>query len=636
MNSRAETTAKQTPKTVTIDEMITATELQAFCRTDFWTALTLCVPSLNNDWQGLWLIDGERVPLAVVRSLSVYDIAEVQVCRDPMSLSRLGIHGAHSAINVTTRKHTDEKLSADYHLDVTAMTDGHQEQTALAQRHQADVWGGDGFVGYLFTAQLMPASRGLSKESDANGLGLRSYVNYRRKALHLHNDLSFGNHKEELATELPTGSFNKATNMLITDRFGAVLDIAKGLTLKGHFSLVAMKMKQDLYNSPSARQFAANTDMRQNGTYHIGRNNLTTYEGGACLTYEIASLKHSLLMDGGMRIYASQQNGNSFGGRGILSDRMSYVSFTLAYDTVQAPTAHRTYERNLQGYLHAHYVWNKRYGVVAEMNITRSSLLAPQHKNATYYSGKVYWNMHEEEWMSDSRLEQLTIALAHGTSGAVDFSDRDFTAHYQNNTQSEYIYNYYLTGATLMALPNENLKPARRNSSSLMIDAQSRRWGAALSIYHHRWSNLLAMRPLPMATGFVWEKANGSTLQETGADFRAHAQLINGDKLRLNGAVALNYHVSRPEGMERDSRLSSSILMNGQYGRWTASAGVAAGKEGTSIVQSGYTWPLHGLIRQIELRLTAENLFTWGRETADIRDWYAPVHRYTLTAGIGF
>ena len=400
----------------------------------------------------LFVIDGNRVPLNVARALNVCDIKEIRVMNDAVSLAAWGINGADGVVEIRTVRPTVTPLQVTYHADLTMLsadkspyrvqqkgvsgaTDWLSEplRTGFMQRHQIDVGGSDGLVSYKFTAAFAPAGRGVMKGSGNDDLGLRAYVGYRHRAISVYNDIAFDYYKARTSSfgrwgdmalisgaespydgqgmlrpfvdvggkpvpnpvyEHSLGSFFKERTATLTDRLGLRIDLPWGLQFNGNYSYARQFVRYDDFRSPSSAIFLANTDLRANGTYHIRRSGYTSYEGGASLDYHANIARGRLASSLGFSLFDGHRTGESYGGRGILSDRMAYITFTQGYDTLQAPTANRLYERTLRIFVNADYMFNRRYGIMLSGNLNRSNLLAPDNRTRFYWAGKLYWNVH--------------------------------------------------------------------------------------------------------------------------------------------------------------------------------------------------------------------------------------------------
>ena len=608
------------------DRRITADQLLAASRHDLATALRTWVPEM--DEETLIVVDGERVPRQMLATFSVYDIKEVKVVNDPVSRAGWGIDG-QSVVELTTRKVAEGTLNATYQLDAAlsrAVGDGGEglpRQTGWQHRHQLDVEGRDASVGYLGSARLMPGGRGVLKGNGNDELGLRAYISYRRKALLLHNDMTFHRDDEDLSSgarylrENSLGSFEKQKTASLADRFGLELDVMSGLRLRGDFSFVSRNEQQDMFLSPVSGWFADTDDVRRHGVYRKGNRRTTTYEGGLRLDFNRTSGHHRLTAVASGNYYSGEEHYENYGGMGVLSDRMGYISFTLGYDTLRGRRAERNYERTLRCHIGGGYEYDDRYGITASATLSHSSLLAPDHRTVAHWAARAYWNLHGEQWMKGRRLNPLTLAYAYGESGHVPFTWQDFTMTYRNNSTEQYIYNYYLTGSQLQGIANTGLKPIRTRTHQLSANAGMQGVAALLRAYHAATDHLLTYAEQPLETGFRLRPESSGQLTANGVELTASAPIVRGESVSVYGQLMLNYE-HRSADRIADSGLQrnvtrGSVWLSGAMKRWNASVSLGGNDDlGQSSLQAGYDigrccrW-----IRQVWVGLSAENLVCW-------------------------
>ena len=680
----------------------------------------------------LFVIDGNRVPLNVARALNVCDIKEIRVMNDAVNLAAWGINGADGVVEIRTVRPTVTPLQVTYHADLTMLsadkspyrvqqkgvsgaTDWLSEplRTGFMQRHQIDVGGSDGLVSYKFTAAFAPAGRGVMKGSGNDDLGLRAYVGYRHRAISVYNDIAFDYYKARTSSfgrwgdmalisgaespydgqgmlrpfvdvggkpvpnpvyEHSLGSFFKERTATLTDRLGLRIDLPWGLQFNGNYSYVRQFVRYDDFRSPSSAIFLANTDLRANGTYHIRRSGYTSYEGGASLDHQANIARGRLSSSLGFSLFDGHRTGESYGGRGILSDRMAYITFTQGYDTLQAPTANRLYERTLRIFLNTDYTFNRRYGIMLSGHLNRSNLLAPDDRTRFYWAGKLYWNVHNEPWLKNDRLKTLRLYLEAGTTGVVPFSYTDFTSTYTNDTHDEYIYNYYQIGARLNGKPNTDLKPVTMLMLAAGTDMTTATGHFRVEIYRNSAHNQLAVTPLPAFEGFYTQVNNGGIVVNSGLELTAFDRLFAHKNLSLSAWTALRYNHNsaadipnyfnesvlkvRPSMMYGigQTTFRGSMGLQVLWKQWSAGSSFAgvAGNRIVDYLSASYAihddnrlqlaslWLAHTLklkskyVGGIQWALQGSNLLTWRSARVPEGICYPLTRSFTLSASIKF
>lgn len=548
----------------------------------------------------LFVIDGNRAPLSVARALNVCNIKEIRIISDAVNLAARGIQGADGVVEIVTVRPAVMPLKVEYHTYLTMLSADKSPyrvqqkgvsgatdwlsaplQTGFTQRHQIDAGGGDGLVSYKFTAVFAPAGRGVMKGSGNNDLSLRACVGYRHRAIKVYNDMGFDYYNARKSnfgrwgdmaliqgTESPydaqgalqpfvnvngrplpnplyehsLGSFFKERTATLTNRLGLRIDLPWRLQFNGNYSYVRQFVRFDDFLSPSSAVFLANTDLRANGTYHIRRSGYLSHEGGASLDHQANVGNGRLSSSLGFGIFDGKSTGESYGGRGVLNDRMAYITFTQSYDTLQAPSAHRFFERTMRVFANVDYVFRHRYGIKLSGNLNRSNLLAPEKRSHFYWAGKLYWNMHNEPWLENSRVKTLRLFIESGTTGVVPFSYADFTYTYTNNINDEYIYNYYQIGSRLSAKPNTRLKPVTMLMWAAGADMTTETGHFYAEFYRNSARNQLVVKPLPAIDGFYTQAANGGKVINTGFELTASDRLFTYKNVSVDGWMAMRYN----------------------------------------------------------------------------------------------
>ena len=99
-----------------------------------------------------------------------------------------------------------------------------------------------------------------------------------------------------------------------------------------------------------------------NGRYDIDRDKQLAFEGELALVYDKTWKKSTLTTSLAASFLSDKRYDETFGGYGILNDRMAYISFTQTY-SAEYPTATREYDHNPAGLFSARYQYYGRYGI---------------------------------------------------------------------------------------------------------------------------------------------------------------------------------------------------------------------------------------------------------------------------------
>lgn len=551
----------------------------------------------------LFLIDGAQVSAYQFMSLNINDIEKIIIYKDAQSLARLGTKGGNGAIEAILRTPETGKLHINYLFDAQIQTVdlSHQHpaadikdikgfdwknrplRTAFRHRHKLDIGGGDRYVKYNFSVEGDPSGKGVMKDDYHKTLGLSNYIAYRRNILSISNYLSFYQTKNnaspygtydyyrnlspelspydangKIATllgngainplhEVSTGSFDRKKIHTVQDRLKVEITLPADLHLDGNFSFIRETGQNDVYVSPSSGRYTDVETGGYTGQYDITRDNQLSFEGGLSLRYDKTWKKSDIGVSGGINFLSNKWYDETFSGIGIPTDRMAYISFTQSYYSSEtSPSASRYYDHNLSGIFSAHYLYDNRYGLTAGARIEKSSLLASRARTAAFYSAGVFWNMHNESFLRNTGIEQLTLAFSHGTSGGIGFSNNAYTVTFDNNVGNEYIYNYYLIGSSIVLMPNDRLRHYTVMRNNLSLSARYRGISLSILYYTRRTTDLPIITPLPLSTGYPHTFDNGGQVSNRGIEGTVSVDILPDSKnLSLLTFASLAYNRNR-------------------------------------------------------------------------------------------
>ena len=551
----------------------------------------------------LFLIDGAQVSAYQFMSLNINDIEKIIIYKDAQSLARLGTKGGNGAIEAILRTPETGKLHINYLFDAQIQTAdlSHQHpaadikdikgfdwkntplRTAFRHRHKLDIGGGDRYVKYNFSVEGDPSGKGVMKDDYHKTLGLNNYIAYRRNILSISNYLSFyqtknnaspygtydyyrnlspelspydangkiasllGNGAINPLHEVSTGSFDRKKIHTVQDRLKVEITLPADLHLDGNFSFIRETGQNDVYVSPSSGRYTDVETGGYTGQYDITRDNQLSFEGGLSLRYDKTWKKSDIGVSGGINFLSNKWYDETFSGIGIPTDRMAYISFTQSYYSSEtSPSASRYYDHNLFGIFSAHYLYDNRYGLTAGARIEKSSLLASRARTAAFYSAGVFWNMHNESFLRNTGIEQLTLAFSHGTSGGIGFSNNAYTVTFDNNVGNEYIYNYYLIGSSIVLMPNDRLRHYTVMRNNLSLSARYRSVSLSILYYTRRTTDLPIITPLPLSTGYPHTFDNGGQVSNRGIEGTVSVDILPDSKnLSLLTFASLAYNRNR-------------------------------------------------------------------------------------------
>lgn len=457
-------------------------------------------------------------------------------------------------------------------------------------RHKITVDGGDDNVKYALTGRIAPSGKGVVEGVEKNVMGLGAYIEYRYRSFRISNDLTYDKternaklfgtlgdyartpryldpdngyggylktmgHEEDAVQfenplyELTLGSYNECRTYSIFDNVRLSLDLGAGFSVNGRFSFVRDLIRTDTYVSPGSILYASQTTDSYTGRYGIARSSIQTYDGAVDLTYRGSYGRSSYGASLQAGIFSGTYNMESYAGVGIPSDKMGYISFTKAYDPDTEPYAWRYYDRTASGTLSVHYSFDGRYTVAGTAHLDRSSMLAPGNRTALFYGVSAAWNLEREHFLRRADwIDRLTLSAAIGTSGAVDALNSDYVVAYSSNIDNEYVYNYYLVGASIDLMPNPDLKWRTLVSRSVALQAEfMHALRLRVEYYNNDSKDLMTVDRLPLSSGYRYNVSNGGRVRNSGLEYYLNATLYSRPGLSVSAFTSGSCNRNRIE-----------------------------------------------------------------------------------------
>lgn len=113
---------------------------------------------------------------------------------------------------------------------------------------------------------------------------------------------------------------------------------------------------------------------------------------------------------------------------------------------------------------------------------------------------------------------------------------------YSSNIDNEYVYNYYLVGASVNFMPNPDLKWRTLVSRSVALQAEfAHALRLRVEYYNNDSKDLMTVDRLPLASGYRRNVSNGGRVRNSGLEYYLNATLYSRPGLSVSG-----FHVRQP------------------------------------------------------------------------------------------
>lgn len=226
----------------------------------------------------------------------------------------------------------------------------------------------------------------------------------------------------------------------------------------------------------------------------------------------------------------------------------SYVSMGLAgfpdnKVLITAPFAQRVDEKNgnnsqsgiNSGFGRLTYSYNDRFTLTTTLRFDRSSKFAPAKQTAWFPSIAANWNLHREEFLKNSPIDELKLRLSYGVSGSTNVDDFAFRTFFEPGTGSSgrALYNGQQTIGPRVTLANTDIgwEKTTEINAGLDLSILSEMISGSIDVYNRRTVDALMQIPVPNESGVFSYTRNFATIDNKGIELRLNTILINKEKL---------------------------------------------------------------------------------------------------------
>lgn len=331
-------------------------------------------------------------------------------------------------------------------------------------------------------------------------------------------------------------SFNKSSYTEIIDNLSAELELFKDLKLRAQMSLTSRSNSDDIFTSPLANKFYEYATDRadEKGEYFNGQRKELIWDGTLRATWVKQVGGNYFNLVGGVNVRSEIKDSKDFTAIGFSNDRFTSVGFAKGYAENAKPNSKKEEMRLFGSFLSTNYSFKNKYLLDATVRIDGSSRFGVDNKLAPFWSLGLGWNLHNEEFLKDSKvISQLRLKASTGLTGSVEFSPYLSRTTYTYNTG-----NWYSSGigAVVDNYGNENLSWQKTRMTDIGIDLGFFRDRLTLSprIYKKFTKDILADVTLPPSTGFLSYKENLGDMENRGAEINIRWEAIRSKDLNLS------------------------------------------------------------------------------------------------------
>ena len=294
-------------------------------------------------------------------------------------------------------------------------------------------------------------------------------------------------------------SFNESKAHSVTENLQLEWRILPSLRLRGNFQYSLTKTLAETFVSPNETSQLNKDDLKK-GSYTNRTSNANSYNGRLTLTYGKSFGKHTVNAIGGLSFSESNNSAYSFSVLGYQSDQFWNPNFSNGYPEGGRPTATDSKSRSASYYVNGNYAYDMRYLLDLNYTTNGASQFGVNNLFTPTWSVGLGWNIHNEEWFKNDKVNYLKLRYSYGNPGNQNFDAKLAGSIYK------YVTNYtnpFGMGAVVETWGNNNLKWQKTQTHNVGMNAQffKNRFNFTVDYQHRKNDPMLVRIDLPSSTG---------------------------------------------------------------------------------------------------------------------------------------
>lgn len=368
----------------------------------------------------------------------------------------------------------------------------------------------------------------------------------------------------------------------LINNFSFIWDINNEFRLTSRIGLNLKKGSADNFLPKEYRSFNG-LPAGINGRYSKSAYDELSYDGNLVLNYnKTFKEKHNINAAAIYNIREDKIDSYSLIAENYPNSNLDHISMGGQYQNGSAPGGNYEIQR-LMGFAgNINYSYNNLYGADFSLRSDASSLFGANDRWATFFSGGLFWNIHNYDQFSDLfQLFRLRASL--GQTGGTRFNSFQAFSMYNYNRAilDGLIYNGN-QGATLIAFGNPDLKWQVNNKFNFGLDFAllNNKLTGNLNFYREISENLLIDVTLAPSIGFPTYKENLGRVKNEGTEMSLKYTIINSNTSNLKWDLFVNTIYNKNSLLEINDALTA---FNDRQNELGATNPVVKYEEGRSI-----------------------------------------------------
>ncbi len=289
----------------------------------------------------------------------------------------------------------------------------------------------------------------------------------------------------------------------VTNNFSVEWMIVMGWKVTGRFGITEKRVRADEFYPANHLKFRSYSgeDLFRKGSYQMNEGEEKRMSGDVNMQFsQQFGDKHYVFANAGFTLSEAYYEELIYKAEGFPHDRMNDMMFARQYVKDTKPTGRESTIRDIAVLFAGNYAYDDRFLVDGSFRTSASSQYGKNNRWGQFWSVGVGWNIHNEVWLKDSKIQQLKLRGSVGYTGAQSSEAYASLATYEYDL--ERVYMGFL-GSKLKAMRNEDLK-----------------WKEKFDYYIGKTKNNLLDFDIPTYTGFKTVKENVGDVENKGFDLR--------------------------------------------------------------------------------------------------------------------
>lgn len=307
----------------------------------------------------------------------------------------------------------------------------------------------------------------------------------------------------------------------VTNNFSVEWMIVMGWKVTGHFGITEKRVRADEFYPANHLKFRSYSgeDLFRKGSYQMNEGEEKRMSGDVNMQFsQQFGDKHYVFANAGFTLSEAYYEELIYKAEGFPHDRMNDMMFARQYVKDTKPTGRESTIRDIAVLFAGNYAYDDRFLVDGSFRTSASSQYGKNNRWGQFWSVGVGWNIHNEVWLKDSKIQQLKLRGSVGYTGAQSSEAYASLATYEYDL--ERVYMGFL-GSKLKAMRNEDLKWKEKFDYNVGLDFNiGRLFSMKFDYYIGKTKNNLLDFDIPTYTGFKTVKENVGDVENKGFDLR--------------------------------------------------------------------------------------------------------------------